>query len=299
MDPNTQEVDAGIVPAETENSCGSWKAASQIWRKAQDVLGGSGMGLGHRLFLTLSVIILITVAVALYAIVFCLSLAGGLIFGDALWVGAVADTLLAALLLGLVLPLAVSLGRLSCLMATSDGELVHGMAVSVSEVSPTELFYPFTSLRAYGRTMAVGMETLSYLACGIGIPVLAARLAWLSLLTAGQTPWLCGLAMAGVVFLGLCWGFGVLLLSGKRLGFSYFVFVHEEMSLGDVNCLYRTFRRPLGPALCLRVRLLGAYALSVVGICIPFVFYSIPMGLCCKAVYGRTLMQRQSEHTVR
>ena len=289
MDTNTHISDAGTVPAEAKRSPGPWEAAAQIRRKAGEALGGHSVGLSHRLFLTLSLVILITAAIALYAVVFCLSLAGGLVFGDAPWVDAVANTLLAALLLGLALPLAVSLGRLSCLMVIPEGRGAHGMAVLVSTLSPTDLFYPFTSLRAYGRSMAVGMEALAFLTCGIGLPMLAGRLVWLSLLTAGQTPWICALAMAGTVILGLGWGFGVLLLSGKRMGFSYFVFVHEELSLSDVNRLYRSFHRPLLPALCLRVRLLGAYALSVAGVCVPFVFYSVPLGLCCKAVYGRDL----------
>ena len=95
--------------------------------------------------------------------------------------------------------------------------------------------------------------------------------------------------MAGVVLLGLGWGFGVLLLSGRRMGFAYFVFVHEELSLSDANRYFRSLRRPVLPALCLRGGMLGAYALSLVGICVPFVFHSIPLGLCCKAVYGRDL----------
>jgi len=225
-------------------------------------------------------------------VTFCFSLVGGLIFGDVPWVDAVANTLLAAFLLGLVLPLAVSLGRLSCLMVTPEGSAVHGLAVCVSTPSPADLFYPFTTLRAYGRSMAVGMEALAFLACGIGLPVLAGRLVWLSLLTAEWDPLLGASVMAGTVILGLVWGLGVLLLSGGRMGFSYFVFVHDELSLSDVNRLYRSFHRPLLPALCLRVRLLGAYALSVVGICVPFVFYSVPLGLCCKAVYGRDLTRR-------
>lgn len=292
MDTNTPVQDMEIIPAEAEKSVDPWKVVSQIRGKARDALGGQSMGLNHRLFLTLSLIILITVAGALYAVTYCFSLAGWLIFGDAPWVNALANTLLAALLLGLVLPLAVSVGRLACLMVTPEGSAVHGMTVGVSAPSPEDLFYPFTSLRAYGRSMAVGMEALAFLACGIGIPVLAGRLAWLSMLTAEWDPLVGALVMTGTVFLGLLWGFGVLLLSGARLGFSYFVFVHEELSLGDVNRLYCGFRHPLLPALCLRIRLLGAYALSVMGVCIPFVFYSIPLGFCCKAIYGRDLTKR-------
>jgi hypothetical protein len=107
-----------------------------------------------------------------------------------------------------------------------------------------------------------------------------------------MAPWLHALIMVGIVLAGLGWGFGTLLLSGRRLGFGYFVFVHEELSLGDANRCFRTHKRPLRPALCLRVRLAGLYALSFVGICVPFVFHSIPLGLCCSAVFGRALTRQ-------
>jgi hypothetical protein len=248
--------------------------------------------MSHRLLLTLSVITVITAAVALYAAVACLATAGELVFGeDALWVYALTNALLATLGLAFVLPLAVSVGRLASLMAAPDGEVIHGMAVSVPTPSLAELFYPFASLRAYGRTVAVGMESLAFLLCGIGVPILAGRLVWLSMQTAGMAPWLRALIMTGMVLHGIGWGFGTLLLSGLRTGFGYLVFVHEELSLGDVNRLYRSLRHPLLPPLCLRLRLLGLYTLSVLGICVPFVFHSVPLGLCCGAFYGRVLQE--------
>jgi hypothetical protein len=292
MDDTIQEItvtDAAVTQAKPD----PWTRAADIRAQARGVLGGHSGGMSHRLLLTLSVITVLTAALALYAAVACLATAGELIFGeDALWVYALSNTLLAALGLIFVLPLAVSVGRLASLMAAPDGEVIHGMAVSVPTPSLTELFYPFTSLRAYGRTMAVGMEGLAFLLCGLGVPILAGRLVWLSIQTAGMAPWLRALIMAGVVLAGLGWGFGVLLLSGGRLGFGYLVFVHEELSLGDVNRCFRAHKRPLLPALCLRLRLAGLYALSFVAVCVPFVFHSLPLGLCCSAVFGRALTRQ-------
>lgn len=289
MDATTHEPIAETPPAEVQKTRSPWETALQIKCSARDILGGHSGGLSHRLILTLSVILVMTVSVALYAATACLAMAGGLTFGDAPWVDAAANTLLVALGLVLVLPLAVSLGRLASLMTAPDGEVIRGMAVSVPTPDLIQLFYPFTSFRAYGRTMAVGMEGLGFLLCGLGIPILSGRLVWLSAVEAGMASWLRALIMVGVVLLGIGWCFGILLLSGRRMGFGYFVFVHEELSLGDVNRYYRTLRRPLFPALCLRVILLGLYALSAVGICVPFVFHSIPLGLCCRAVYGHAL----------
>ena len=291
MDDTIQEItvtDAAVTRAKPD----PWIRAADIRAQARGVLGGHSGGMSHRLLLTLSVITVITAALALYAAVACLATAGELVFGeDALWVYALTNALLATLGLAFVLPLAVSVGRLASLMAAPDGEVIRGMAVSVPTPCLTELFYPFTSLNAYGRTMAVGMEGLAFLLCGLGVPILAGRLVWLSIQTAGMAPWLHALIMVGIVLAGLGWGFGVLLLSGRRLGFGYVVFVYEELSLGDANRCFRTYKRPLLPALCLRLRLAGLYALSFVGICVPFVFHSIPLGLCCRAAYGRALTE--------
>ena len=244
----TTPVPATATPsAVQEKTSKPWETAKEIKAEARAVLGGHSGGMSHRLILTLSAVTVLTVSIALYAAVVCLAMAGGLIFGDAPWIDAVTNSLLAALELGLAFPLAVSMGRLACLMAAPDGEVAHGMAVSVPAPDLTHLFYPFTSLRAYGRTMAVGVEGLAFLLGGIGLPILAGRLAWLSMLTAGWETWLRVLTMVGVVILGLGWAFGVLLLSGCRLGFGYFVFVHGELTLGDANRYYRTLRRPCSP----------------------------------------------------
>jgi hypothetical protein len=112
------------------------------------------------------------------------------------------------------------------------------------------------------------------------------------MLTAGRADWIRILVMVGIVILGIGWAFGVLLLSGFRRGFCYLVFVHEELSLGEVNRYYRALRRPLLPAFCLQLHLLGLYALSVVAVCVPFVFHSIPFGVCCEAAFGRAVTEK-------
>ena len=289
MDTTVPSVSPDTQAFAQDRSAGPRETASRIRRSARDVLGGHSGGMSHRLLLTLAVITVLTVSFALYAATACLSMAGYLAFADAPWVSATATTLLAALMLALALPLAVSVCRLACLMAAPDGEVSRGMAVSVPTPSLTELFYPFTSLRAYGRTMAVGMESLAFLVLGLGIPLLAGRMVWLWVLTDVRAVWLRALVIVGLILLGLGWAFGILLLSGRRMGFAYFVFVHEELSLGDANRCYCSHRRPLLSALCLRLWLLGLYGLSFAAICVPFVWHFIPLGFCCAAVYGRDL----------
>ena len=97
----TTPVPATATPAAVqEKTSKPWETAKEIKGVARTVLGGHSGGLSHRLTLTLSVILLITVSIALYAAVACLALAGEFALGDALWIDAVANCLLAALELG-------------------------------------------------------------------------------------------------------------------------------------------------------------------------------------------------------
>ena len=274
---------------------GLWQRAFLIRGHAMAVLNGRSGRYSRRLTLSLAVILILTVSIALYAAVACLSMTGYILFDGMAWVDIACNGLLLLLGLVFVLPLMGSLWRMACLMTAPDGEVVDGLPVSAPQVTLTELFYPFTSLRAYGRTMAVMAESLLFLLAGLGVPILAFRLASHILDGVADFPPLFRtLILAAVVFLGIGWGFLVFLISGCRAGLGYFVFVHENMLLTDVCRYYRCFRRPLFPAFCLRVSLLGWVALSVAGICVPFVFHTIPYGLCCFAQYGRTLNRVES-----
>ena len=279
--------------AATAKRSGIGQQAADIRHKARGVLGGHSGRVSHWMTLTLALVIALTAAVALYIAMGGLATAGYLVFGEAVWVDAVTNVLLIVSYLVLILPLLASTWRLACLMTAPDGAVVDGMAVSVPSAELHELFYPFTSLRAYGRTMAVAMEGLGFTLLSVGAPILLFRLALLLLEPVrGLSPFLHGLAVVALFLTCLALGLLAFLLSGKRAGFGYFVFVHEEMTLNDVSRYYRGFKRPLIPALVLRVSLWGWYALSVVGILVPFLFYTVPYGLCCAAVYSRELTRK-------
>lgn len=280
------------VTRKTRPGADLWTQASDIRRQARHVLDGHSGRSSHRMTLILALILTLTVAIALYAATAGISVAGFLLFGEIAWVEAVSNVLLIALLLGLVLPLLTSVLRLACLMSAPDGETVDGLPVEPPYATLSELFYPFTSLRAYGRTMAVGMEGLAWVVLTVGIPILGFRLASLSLSTLQeQSSALYVLVMIAVTFICLGWSFGALLLSGRRAGFGYWVFVHDRLPLGDVNRYFGGFRRPLLPVLCLRLSLAGWIALSVVGIFVPFLLHTAPYALCCSTVYSRSLQR--------
>ena len=264
--------------------------AAELRRQARSVLNGHCEGHANRLTLTLSLVLVLTVGIALYAAVSGLYMVGFLLWGDTLWLELTADALLILLLLVLVLPLLTSAWRLACLMTAPDGTAADGFPVSVPAATLSELFYPFTSLRAYGRTMAVAMEGLAWTVGFLGLPILLFRLLSTRVIPlTGAAGSLNSLLLAASFLACLGLAVGVFLLSGRRAGLGYLVFVHESMTLGDVNRYFKGFDRPMTTVFCQRVSLAGWYALSVVAILLPFVFHTLPYSFCCAAAYSRQL----------
>lgn len=267
--------------------------ASDLRRRARLVLNGRSGTSSHRLILSLAIILVLVAGMAFYAAMSGLYMAGSILLGETVWLEVVADGLLALLLFLLVLPLATSLWRLAVLMTAPDGETTDGLSVAVPAAELVELFYPFTSLRAYGRTMAVAVELLVWAFLTLGLPLLGFRLLYQLVIPLVATAGILhGLLVAACVFACLALVVGVFFLSGTRAGFGYFVFVHESMTLRDVNRYFRGFRRSVTAVFCLRMGLVGWYALSVAAILMPFVFHTIPYTLCCAAVYSRYLPRR-------
>ena len=262
-------------------------------RKALD----GGISKNHRLTLILGVVLLLTVTVGGYEILRGLYIVGYLCLGDAPWLEAV--WALAEILAGLfvALPLAASLFRLACLVVLQTHRVAfpEDLPITVAEPDLRQIFYPFTSLRAYGRCMSVGLEALGWLVLWGGIPVVGFRvLATQFDLMAhrGVLMELCQV-LTGASFL-VCLLFGVLMLflSGRRAGFGYFVFIHEDLSVGELNDYFKGFRRGFLRPFLLRLSLVGWIALSIVAVLVPFVSHTVPYGLCCGAVYGAELKRK-------
>ena len=205
-------------------------------------------------------------------------------FGEALWLEAAAYGLAAILETLLVLPLSASLLRLACLMVSAEAD--------AETASPTldRLLYPFTSLRAYGRCMAVGLESLGWFLLWAVIPLggygaLAEFFARMA--TRGYHSTLCSLLTAAAFLVCLAFAVLMLLLSGKRAGFGYHAFTREDQSLREVNRRFSASPRSCIKAFALRLSLTGWVILSVVGVLIPFVIHTVPYALCLFAAYGQ------------
>ncbi len=267
-----------------------WEQAAITRRTARAALAGRSGGRSHRMLLVLSLVIILTVGVALYIAAGGLATAGYILFGEAPWVDAAATVLTVLLLLSLLLPLCGGAFRLACLMTPPEDGETDGLPLRLPAVTLSALFYPFTSLRAYGRVMAVTVEGVGFTVLSVGVPALVFRLVLLTFASLTETAPLLFALLAVAVFI-LCSALGLLFffLSGRRAGFGYYVFVYDFMPLGEVNRYFRGFRRPLTAAFCLRISLMGWYALSVAGMLVPLLLHAAPYGLCSAAVYARSL----------
>ncbi len=270
--------------------------AADIRRKARLVLDGRSVP-QNRMTLILSLIVVLVTAVGVYMLSIGLYMVGYLIVGDALWLDIATYGLMGLLALLLVLPLASATWRLACLMTVRStvSAMPSGLPVTAATPTLSEVFHPFTSLRAYGRTLVVGLETLGWAILSVGLPLAGYRTlagVFAQMANRGVHTSLCNL-LTGVSLL-LCLAFGVLMLflSGLRAGFGYFVFIHDGISVSEVNRYFRGFRRGFVRPFVLRISLAGWVALSVVAILVPFLLHTIPYGLCCGAVYAGELKRK-------
>lgn len=269
-------------------------------RLLDDRLPGRETADGHgvRLTLVLAVVILLTAAVSTYALGTGLYSILVLLSVDSLWADLAAYALMGFLGIFVLLPLAAGTYRLACLAAwpaaRPDASQQSGPSLPSVEESPElyGIFHPFTSLRAYGRSLCVGLEWLLWGVLIVGVPAIGYRLpALLSVYLPewGLSPvaigWLTTLApIACTVF-----GIAMLVLSGLRAGYAYFVFIHAPLTLGEINRYFRGFRRSLLRPLALRVSLLGWVAVSILAILVPFVLHTVPYALCCSTAYAAAL----------
>ena len=233
----------------------------------------------RRLTLTYALIIVTVAALGLYLALQGLYLAGYLLFGEPLWLTVTADFLLALGILLLVCPLAVSVWRMTCRMTASPRD----------PVPLWELFYPFSSPRSYGRTLAVLGEALLGAVLLFAVPVVGYRALDLLVTTYLDPGFLRGLLRCAAVLACLLWSAAMLLLSGKRAGIGYTVFTREDLTLGDAYRLFRSLRRPLIPILLLRLSQVGWAAVTLAAVLIPLIPHTVPYTMLCTAVYTRGL----------
>ena len=269
---------------------------AEIRLKARRILDGAGKR-GHRMTLILAVTTLLTLGVGSYMVASAAYMVGYLLGVSLFWSDLIAYGVLGVLALLVILPLGASTFRLACLAILDRKVYVSPVGLTLTDATPEliQLLYPFTSRRAYGRCMAVGLEALGWTLLWGGLPTLGFGLLseyFDRLATRGVSTELCD----WMTFLALvvCLGVGILLLflSGRRAGFGFFVFAHPDLPLGEVNRYFRGFRRSFTRPFALRVSFTGWILLSILAVLVPFVLHTIPWGLCSAALYGATLERK-------
>ena len=263
-----------------------WTQASGLRRQARQTLNRNGGR--NRLTLTLAYLIVLIVAGGLYVLssgIYTLAYVltdPAMISGELL--GNLADLLFALLCLFLLLPLLSGIWRLACLMTPPPEDAPAGKQSSATLI---RLFYPFTSPRAYGRSMAVGLEALGWVLMTAVVPVLIFR----NVRAIWDPP---GILIALCLTVCILLGLGAFLLSGKRSGFGYYVFLHEDVSLRDADRYFRSLPRPLLLPLLWRLPLLGWALISFVAVLIPLFPHTLPYCACCAAIHARRLQDPES-----
>ena len=261
-----------------------WTQASGLRRQARQTLNRNGGR--HRLTLTLAYLTALILAGGLYVLssgVYTLTyvlIGPEIIPGNLL--GALADLLLILLCLFLLLPLLSGIWRLACLMTVTPED---SALENIPSTTLIQLLYPFTSPRAYDRTMAVGLESPGWLLITAVVPARIFR----TVCTVWDLP---GILIALCLTVCILWGLGAFLLSGKRAGFGYFVFMHEDVPLRGADRYFRGFHRPLLLPPFWRLPLLGWELISIVTVLIPVFPHTLPYYACCSAAHGKNLLPR-------
>lgn len=277
-------------------------SAACIRREARAVLSGHSDGVNNRLILILGLTIILTVTMTVYLVLSGFYNAAAAIWGEQPALDALLTLVFGVCFVFLILPMIAALWRMACLMAAPDGETVGNLTVSAPAVSVADVFYPFSSPRAYGRAMTVAMESLAWLIPPLLMGI-AIEVGYTALVVAEPFPtWLTDeawLLIADILYalsLAACCGVGVLMLflSGRRAGFGYYVFLCNDWSLRDVRRYFRGFKRSPWRVFCLRLSLVGWVLLSIVGVLLPFVVHTAPYGLLCSACYAASLERRRT-----
>lgn len=269
---------------------------AELRLKARRILDSAGKR-SPRMTLILAVTTLLTVAVGSYMVASAAYMVSYLLGASIFWSDLIAYSVMGVLTLLAVLPLGASVFRLACLAVLDQKAYSSPVGLELADATPelVQLLYPFTSRRAYGRCMAVGLEAFGWTMLWGGLPALGYGLLaehFDQLATRGVSTELCGL-MTFLAFVA-CLGVGILMLflSGRRAGFGFFVFAHPDLPVREVNRYFKGFRRSFVRPFALRMSFTGWILLSILAVLVPFVLHTIPWGLCCAALYGATLERK-------
>ena len=278
-EPAEQQTDPARIPPVL--------AASLAKRRAKLLLDLPGKE--HRLQLILAELLVIFLSLAVPMMLDCLSF---LIYTlpyftdvkNLTWLVILRGVLWGANALLIALPLLCGLYRMAVLMVRASED-------TGTPIGAWECLYPFTSWRAYTRTLYVGIRALFRLILTLLPPVVILwGAAWgLPLLGKYCPPilsvvlWMLAIAAACLTLLGMA------LWNARGAGFAYRVFAHPEQPLFALSDTFRSTPRRASTPLLMRLSLAGWFLLSMLAVLVPLLIHTLPYILLTEAVYGQSL----------
>lgn len=188
------------------------------------------------------------------------------------------------------LPLLCSLCRMAVLMTEAHRRTEAGLPTE--KISLGECLYPFTSFKAYGRTLYVALRGVGHLMLAMlpSVAIMIAAFWWMPLVKSALSPLVYVLMWVGNVAAACLLLVLLTVALSRGAGFAYYVFACPELPLKEVRIAFKK-RRPMG---WLPVWTMFGYTgwvlLSLLAVFIPFLLHTLPHMLLASASYGRFLM---------
>ncbi len=259
----------------------------RIKAKASDILNREG---GHnRLTMVLALLVVAGVGLAIPVVLDCLWLTARLLSGSARTVLSVMYDVLLHATYGLVtLPLCMGVYRMAVRMVHTDA-VRRPDTLMPNEIHLYECFYAFTSPKAYVRSLVAGLQVAIRWGGTVLLPVgfVALTDLWKPALVemTGAPIMLTVAQILLAVAIGVAWL--VILLPFE--GYTYLLFANPDLTVGEVNRLYR--RRPKSRRRAFG-RMVGGIVRIIVGaipVLIPLLIHTLPSLMLASVLYEEEL----------
>lgn len=243
----------------------------------------------NRLTLVLGLFVAVGLGFTVPVMLDCLWLVSAILggtVGD--WVEIVRTVLLYASFLLIFLPLCMGVYRMAVRMAETRNVLCPKTLMPV-KIGLHECFYPFTSPKAYARTLVAGAQIVVRWGSVVLVPIGFVALAdlWMPTLKASLSAGNYELvAFAHCLVLLLLTVLG-LIVACRLGGYAYLVFAHPDISLRRLGRTFRALRQPYGKCLLRTLRSAGRVLIGAIPVLIPLFLHTLPHLMLSSALYGQ------------
>ncbi len=206
------------------------------------------------------------------------------------WVLILHGCLMGIVFVFFTLPLWGALCRMAVLM--TEAHRCAEVGKPAEKIGLGECLYPFTSWKAYGRTLYVALRGMGHLLLAIlpSAAVMIAAFWWMPMVKFALSPLVYVLLWVGNIAVSCLLLVLMTVLLVRNAGLAYYVFACPTRSLKDS---VRAFKNSPSTGLLPVWTMLGYTGwimLSIVAVFIPFLLHTLPHMLLAGASYGRFLM---------